>query len=123
MQTAPPVLLVSESPAPLARVDFSPAIPRTRKAVATPLVTRARLGGWGFRRLPDVWLPCPREGRYAYFERWYHAQWNYTAIINWPGKDPLVLTEDDFLASIQAHILDDTEGEGHDSWDDIYGGW
>ena len=90
--------------------------------VGTALVTRARLAQWGFLRLPDVWLPCPSEGRYAYFERWYQAHWNYTAIVGWPGKDPLIMTEDDFLASMQAHILDDSDHEEHDSWDDMYCG-
>jgi hypothetical protein len=86
-------------------------------------VTRTRLGELGFRRLPDVWLPCPSQGRNAYFERWYHAHWNYTAIVGWPGKDPLVLTEDDFLASLQAHIFEGAEEEAvHDAWDDIYCG-
>ena len=116
-------MLAPESPALTPRVDFSPPIQRAMKAVTTPLVTRSRLADWGFRRLPDLWLPCPREGRYTYFERWYQAHWNYTAIIGWPGKDPLILTEDDFIAGIQAHILDDAEGEGHDPWDDIYAGW
>jgi hypothetical protein len=76
----------------------------------------------GFLRLPDVWLPCSSEGRNTYFERWYHAGWNYTAIIGWPGKDPLVLAEDDFLASIQARILGDDELVTHDLWDDMYCG-
>ncbi len=88
----------------------------------TSLVTRPRLSAWGFRRLPDVWLPCPSQGRNAFFERWYHARWNYTAIIGWPGKDPLVLSEEDFLASIQAHICEDDDHAAHDVWDDIYCG-
>jgi hypothetical protein len=80
------------------------------------------LAEWGFLRLPDVWLPSTREGRHAYFERWYQAHWNYTAIIRWPGKDPLIMSEDDFLASVQAHLLDEHERDVYDPWDDIHCG-
>jgi hypothetical protein len=90
--------------------------------VSTDLVTRERLAEWGFLRLPDVWLPCPSEGRYKYFERWYHARWNYTTIVGRSGKDPLSMTQDHFLAALQAHILEDEEEIELEPWDDVLGG-
>jgi hypothetical protein len=89
--------------------------------VSADLVTRDRLAEWGFLRLPDVWLPCPSEGRYKYFERWYHARWNYTAVMGWPGKDPLGMSEDNFLSTLQAHILEDDEEMEQEPWDDLFG--
>lgn len=70
--------------------------------------------------MPDVWLLCPSEGRHKYFERWYHAGWNYTAIIAWPGKDPLGLSQEDFLASVQAHMLGDEELIEFEPVDELY---
>ena len=83
-------------------------------------VTRAHLAQWGFVRLPDVWLSCPSEGRRTYFERWYHAGWNFTAIIGWPGRDPLAMDAEDFMANVQAHMLGDEELAEYDPWDDFY---
>jgi hypothetical protein len=82
-------------------------------------VTRTHLLRWGFRRLPDVWLPCHSECRYKYFERWYHASWNYTAVIGWPSRDPLELTRDDFVSRVQAHIFEDEVLLDQFDWEEV----
>jgi hypothetical protein len=87
--------------------------------VSTPLVQREKLAHWGFLRLPDVWVACPFEGRRKYVERWYHAAWNFTAIVGWPERDPLRMSEEDFLALVQGYLLEDTERVGRWPWDDL----
>ena len=43
-----------------------------------------------FCACPMLWVACPFEGRRKYVERWYHAGWNFTAIVDWPERDPLL---------------------------------
>lgn len=83
------------------------------------LVDREKLAHWGFRRMPDAWLPCPSEGRRKYVERWYHAEWNFTAVMGWPDRDPLKMSQEDFLAMVQAYLLEDTEHTGRWPWDEV----
>lgn len=87
--------------------------------VSGKLVTRRKLQEWGFRRTPDLWIPCPVEGRRKYFERWYHAGWNFTSVIGWIEHDPLKLREEDFIALVQVYLIEDAEKIGRWPWDEV----
>ncbi|HEY2343839.1 MAG TPA: hypothetical protein VGH90_12435 [Chthoniobacteraceae bacterium] len=83
--------------------------------MSSPLVTRDKLQDWGFIQLPAVWRYCHRRHAFDYFEAWYHARWNYTAIL---GLDPCPLsdTEDQFLGRCQQHWFDDSDIAGEEPW-------